>query len=99
MSLEELLNLNIQNLTDAKYEALKKHTINKLNNVINLLEKDELQKIAFLLSYSDAGDGWGNENYFINFGYNDTDILDLGEILIQMASLKNIEIDLDMEEK
>lgn len=98
MDLNDVLNLDIKTLSNAQYEALKKHTIERLNKVINLLNEDKLQKIAYLLKFSDSGDGWGSENYFIDFSYNDNECMDLGEILLKMAKLKNIEIDLDKEE-
>jgi len=100
MDLNDVLNLDIRALSNAQYEALKKHTIERLNKVINLLNEDKLQEIAYLLKISCAGVGWGSENYFIDFSYNDTECMDLGEILLKMARLKNIEIDLDkVEEK
>lgn len=98
MDLNDVLNLDIKTLSNAQYEALKKHTIERLNEVINLLNEDKLQEIAYLLKFSRDGDGWGSENYFIDFSYNDTECMDLGEILLKMAKLKNLEIDLDKEE-
>lgn len=95
IDLDDLLNIDIESLADAQYNALKKHVINKLNLIIELLEKDDLQGVANLLKFSADGDGWGSENYFIDFSYNDRYNRDLGDILEQMARLKNEKIKLE----
>jgi hypothetical protein len=95
INLDDLLNIDIENLANAQYDALKKHTIDKLRLVIELLEIDDLQGVADLLKFSPDGDGWGSENHFIDFSYNDRYNRDLGDILEQMASLKNEKIKLE----
>lgn len=95
MDLNDLLNIDIKNLADKKYEVLKEHAINKLKEIIIFLENDELQYVANLLSFSPAGDDMGCDNYFIDFSYNTTEMMDLADILYKLAELKNVEIHLD----
>ena len=91
MNLNDILNLDIKNLSNKQYDALKKHTINKLEEVISYLKLDDLQGVYNLLEFSADGDGWGSENYFINFSYKE-EPMDLNDILHNMECLKNIEI-------
>ena len=44
-----------------------------------------------MLQFSPDGDGWGCENYFIDFSYKE-DAMDLNDILEIMSRLRNIEI-------
>lgn len=93
MDLNDVLKLDIKNLANEQYKALKQHTISKLEEIILLLKEDKLQDVFNRLKFSPDGDGWGSENYFINFSYNETEKMDLENILSKMAELKNIKID------
>lgn len=91
MELNDILNLDIENLSNKQYDALKRHTIQKLEEVIGYLKLDDLQGVYNMLQFSPDGDGWGSENYFIDFSYKE-DSMDLNDILEIMAKLRNIEI-------
>ena len=91
MNLNDILNLDIKNLSNKQYDALKEHTIKILEEVISYLKLDDLQGVYDLLEFSPDGDGWGAENYFINFTYN-SEPMDLNDIIDLMSRLKNIEI-------
>lgn len=68
-----------------KYNKLKYKSIEILENVIDLIKNDDLTKISKYVAYSPAGDGYGCENNYIDFGHiignEGLDIIDLVSIL------------------
>lgn len=83
-----IMDLNIENLAKEQYNYLKDHTIKTLLNVIEDLENDNFKSLEKRLVWSPAGDGMGEDNYYINFGYKEGMETDLHEIIDEMASLK-----------
>jgi hypothetical protein len=89
---DNIMDLDVTNLANKQYEYLKKHSIKILETIIDNLNNDKLQDIYDMLIFSSSGDGWGSENYYINFSYNN-EPMDIEEIIHKMAKLKNIKLD------
>ena len=90
MNLENILNLDIKNLKREQYRALKKHTINRLEEIINYLKVDDLEGVLNMMKYSPSGDEMGCDNYFINFSFKedyDENPMDLMDIIDLMKNL------------
>lgn len=86
ITIEELLSLDIDNLAERQYEALKEDTCEKLNRIIKLIKNDEIEEITNLIAFSPAGDGWGSDNHYIEF-VNGSDI---GEVIDLLMRLREI---------
>jgi hypothetical protein len=83
-----IMDIDVNNLKQKQYIYLKQHTKNILENILKDLEADDLISIQNYLVFSPDGDGWGKENYFINFSYKDNEEMDLQEIINKMKELK-----------
>lgn len=73
-----------------KYATLRKESISILKEVSALIEEEKYNQIENYVKYSPSGDGFGCENYYIDFGsiigsYDGVDIRELSEWL---SSLK-----------
>ena len=90
MDIKELMGIDIDNLAEKQFYALKEHTIGILKNIINLLEEENFIEIPNMLSYSPSGDGYGCDNYFINFSYDEQFTADLYDRIDELIRLKNI---------
>jgi len=86
MDIDYLMNLNIENLKQEKNKALTNFAVKKLQEVITHLQKKNYTAIEKMLILSPAGDGMGEDNYFINFGYNEEE-KDLGDFLNELKRL------------
>lgn len=89
---ETIMDVDVNNLKQKQYEFLKNNTIRKLNEIIRLLQNGNLQAVMYSLKFSGAGDGYGQDNYYIDFSY-DKQPRDLQEIIEKMAELKGIELE------
>lgn len=57
-------------LVSSKYkEKLKEEVVKRLKEVTSLIEKEEYDKVKECLAFSPSGDGYGLENYYIDFSY------------------------------
>lgn len=83
MNIEEIMRIDVINLKMVQHEALKNHVIEKLKEVEKLVMQERYSELQDILAYSPAGDGYGKDNYFINFGYdgNEKDLCDVLDIL------------------
>jgi len=75
-----------------KFNRLKELAIERLVEVENLLKTEKFDQIEKLTIHSNSGDGWGNENDFIDFGFiisekGSLDILELCELLKQFKNI------------
>ena len=82
-----IMDINIGNLKEKQYEFLKEHTLNILEGIIDDLKNDKFDDIRKKMAFSAAGDGYGDENYYINFSYNET-FMDLFDIVNKIEELK-----------
>lgn len=85
---KDIMKISIDNLAQKQLEFLKQHTIEILNNVAKLIEEENFEDIDWMLANSPAGDCMGEDNYFINFSYDEYD-RDISEIVHCMKSLKS----------
>ena len=84
---EEIMKVNVDNLTKLQIEFLKGHIVEILNKVINCVQEDKFEELEKMLVFSSSGD-WGEDNYFINFGYSGNDPLDINQILGMIQHLQ-----------
>ena len=76
------------------HDIVRDRITDKLKEIIKYIENGNYQKIMKDLSESPAGDGYGRDNYYIDFSYvaNDlisNDIEDIGTALEFLEALKN----------
>lgn len=88
-----ILDVDINNLKQAKYKAMKEHIIGVLDKVKDLVEKGDYDGLDDVTFISTAGDGWGDENSCINFAWRDGKYMDIAEathILMELDADKDI---------
>lgn len=92
LELADLLTIDTTTLRQRQADALKQHVIEKLEKVINLMKLGQLDKVKEETAFSPAGDGWGVDNYFINFGISELgekwEYLDIVEICNKIQALE-----------
>lgn len=66
-------------------QAIKKFSIARLKEVINCIEKEDIAHLEELICNSPAGDGYGQDNKYIDFGIVGLD--DIGDVC---TTLKNL---------
>ena len=66
-NIDDIMKLQPETLALEQYESLKQHTLDTLNKVVQLIKNEKYDKIAEYVSFSSSGDGYGNENYYIDF--------------------------------
>lgn len=65
---------NPDKIVNTQYKkAIKKETIQHLKDIIKLIENDKYDSVFNLLAFSPAGDGFGLDNYYIDFAFLDPD--------------------------
>lgn len=85
MKLSELLALS-ENLNEAKASALKGHIVERLESIIKLILSNQFREVSEFLEFSPAGDGMGEDNYYISF-VDGWDISDACQKLEQLQEL------------
>lgn len=86
MNIKDIMEIDVENLKEKQLTALKSHVTNRLIAIIAHIENNEFEEVKKYLVYSPAGDGYGCDNYYINFAYDEEE-LDLQEILDKMEYL------------
>lgn len=81
--LKIVMGLDPENIIMTQHAMLKLHVITVLKRVISFLEKDQYSQIGNMLRYSPGGDDMGQDNHYIDFGYDKTpmDMADVIELL------------------
>lgn len=87
MDIREIMEIDIDNLVRKQHEAVKNHVIGILQEIINLVKEEKYEEIQDKLIYSPAGDGYGEDNHYINFSYRNGE-KDIKEILEELKKLK-----------
>ena len=82
-----IMNLDIENLKEKKHKILTEHTINILQTIITHLRNKNYSEIEEMLFLSPAGDGYGTDNYVVDFSYNEKSEKDLHDILTELNAL------------
>ncbi len=87
-NIKDIMELDVDNLKKKQYDALLKHTKSVLSKMMSLLDNGEFDKIEEeMLCDSPAGDGYGADNVFIDFGYTDEE-MDIEQIMTKLRELK-----------
>lgn len=87
--MKHILDLDINNLKQAKYDAMKEHIIGVLNRVKDLIEKGSYEELEEITFYSPSGDCMGCDNHCINFAWRDDEDMDINEAVEILIRLKN----------
>lgn len=66
-NIDEIMKLQPETLAQEQYKILKQHTLDTLNEVVQLIKNEKYDKLDDYVSFSSAGDGYGNENHYIDF--------------------------------
>lgn len=74
MDATEIFKLDVRNLAAEQHKALDAHVKNIIKQVIDIIVEERYDDIKKLCNWSPAGDGYGLDNYYVNFGLNDNDI-------------------------
>lgn len=88
MTTSELLELDIESLEKAKFEAVKQECIKKLELITNLIKNNYFKQVFEYLEDSPSGDGYGQENQYISFNEISPKI-DIGEVIRILSKLQN----------
>jgi|SRR3712207_11704 len=90
--LNKIMNINVNNVAKIQHDSLKQFVLDKIDELRNLVETEQYEKVKDLAFFSDCGDGWGEysrEDYCINFAYLDNDEEDLIEVIDRLINAKN----------
>jgi hypothetical protein len=93
MDITEFLRITPESLAKEQYDALKAHSISVLENIIELIKTENYSMIDSLLETSPAGDGYGRDNHYINFGhidYYNQYGADIREVVDRLMGLKKL---------
>lgn len=82
-----ILDVDIYNLQEEQLKELKRHTVEVLHKIAVAVEKEDFKAIKDNMQFSPAGDGYGDENHFIDFSWSGP-TMDIGEIVEKMESLR-----------
>lgn len=75
-------NATIQALAEKQKKELKRLAIERLEKVKQLIQNEELKELKEMISFSPAGDGYGCDNYFIDFGIEgDGGAVDINDVI------------------
>lgn len=80
-----ILDVDIYNLQEEQLKELKRHTVEVLHKIAVAVEKEDFKAIKDNMQFSPAGDGYGDENHFIDFSWSGP-TMDIGEIVEKMES-------------
>lgn len=82
-----ILNVDINNLQEEQLKELKRHTVEVLHKIADAVEKEDFKTIKGNMQFSPAGDGYGDENHFIDFSWGNQ-TMDIGDIVEKMENLR-----------
>lgn len=68
--LAELMDMQPEDLAKMQHDKLKNHVVANLEHVLRLINDGEYGKVEEACRFSADGDGYGQENHFIDFSYN-----------------------------
>lgn len=88
MKAGEILSINVENLAERQHEIVKETVIQKLKSIQEMIELEQYDQIEKQCGYSPAGDGYGENNYYIQFGIENTGRDDLSNMdIVQVCTL------------
>lgn len=88
MDVKEILNMTPESLAKEQHDILKQAAVNRLNEIISLIDEESYSKVESKLASSPAGDEMGCDNYYIDF----SDIYgeDINDVIEKLVNLKYI---------
>ena len=91
--------LNPRKLADEQYEAYKQYILDVLDRIKEKLELCAYTEIEKMTAFSGSGDGYGNDNYYIDFGFGEKpmDIVEAINYLAYLDSYAVGDVPIDME--
>ena len=84
---KDIMNVSIENLAVAQFNFLKEHGETILRKALYLFETNDYEELKKMLEFSPAGDGYGENNYFINFAYEEDRVMDISELISKLEML------------
>lgn len=91
-SISHIFSITPENLAETQYKALKQYAIETLKDVIKNIENE---KYDYPLQESPAGDGMGEDNYYIPFYFHKNRLdgseypSDINDVFNELKSLKS----------
>lgn len=85
-----IMDLTVENLASEQLQYLKEHSIETLNKIIEYIQNDDFKSVEKMLIYSPAGDGYGEDNYYINFAYKEGMEMDINDLIGTLKYLKGV---------
>lgn len=89
-----IMSIDIETLAKTQFQTYRQFAISQLEEMILNLKLGNWDAAKKMTAFSKAGDGWGNENYFINFavlpaGESDEDegVVDIMDVIENLESL------------
>ena len=76
-----ILDVDINNLKQAKYKAMKEHIIGVLDKVKDLVERGDYEELEEMTFFSPSGDCMGCDNHCINFTWRDDEDMDIDYVV------------------
>lgn len=90
-----ILDTDINKLREDQKKALKQHIISVFDDIKQMILKDDVEGIYLkYICCSEAGDGWGQKNHYIDFSWNN-DAMDIGDVLNLLSKLNNDDFSID----
>lgn len=86
--LQKIMGLSVQNLAKEQHTALKQHVIDTLKAVLKTIQDEEYEDVGNYLGYSGSGDGYGQENHYIDFSYDPKEAWDISQVVYELTELK-----------
>lgn len=87
VTIEELMDIDANNLAQTQLHHYKKFVIDRLEQVISHIEKDEYRQVEEMTVHSYGGD-YGDENDYIDFCLNERRGIDILEATERLENLK-----------
>lgn len=89
MSIEKIMSINVNTLSEMQFRELKQFTTDRLNKITRLIAQEQFDEVYEFLAGSPAGDGYGAENTYIDFGIPKTNMEDIGDVIDKLKELKH----------
>lgn len=67
MEVKDLLNIDVSTLAEEQHKTLTLDTKQILQKIIGYLDSCDYKSIESMLCYSGSGDGYGDDNHYIDF--------------------------------
>ena len=92
-ALGELLKASPENLAALQHGKLKQHVLETLKAIAHLVKMEQYESIEDHTDHSSSGDGYGQENDFIDFAWDihSVDIMEAVRRLIQLRKMSQEE--------